>query len=264
MKTLLLMMLVMLLCTTGSDLAAVESNTLEIVFDKNANPTDPYSILMAANKIGATTCSLATPLDTYTLTKVGEEWFPEQRFLDDHANLSFQLVTIIAMGNWLLTWDEGNLITETSCLIEFGMLEEDEFPLVPMITSPPDGMSILNPDPNPFMIAWNYGGVDACVAQPDNLEVELHGPGTLEASDDLPCATLFWTPTLQLFTGEWTVEVHNAISSIRLVPDGLSSIGDPWVLDNSDWLSFRSLGVSVNDVVPSTLRSFGDIKALYR
>jgi len=264
MITRILMMLVLLLLVAGSDSVAAESNMLEIVFDKNANPTLPYRIFMAANKIGATTCSIATPFDTYALAKVGEEWIPEQRFLDDHADLDFQFITILILGNWLLTWDEGDILTETTCLIEFGILEEDEFPLVPMISTPLHGLPIVNPDPNPFIIAWDYGGVEACVAQPDNVAVELLGPGSREGSGDMSCATLTWTPTIGLFTGEWTVQVQNAISSIRLVPDGLSPIGDPWVLDNSDWLSFRALGVSVNDVVPVTQMSFGEIKALYR
>ena len=155
MKTLFLIMMVALLCATDSDSNAVESNWLEIVFDNTANPTAPYRFFMAANKVGAVTCSLATPLDTYAFGKEGEVWYPEQRFLDDHASLDFTMVTIIILGNWLLTWDAGLGATETTCLIEFGTIQEDEFPLVPIITMPPDGATIINPDPNPPMIAWN-------------------------------------------------------------------------------------------------------------
>ena len=265
MKTLFLIMMGAWLCAIAPESKAVESNWLEIVFDRTADPTEPYRFFMAANKPGAVTCSLATPLDTYACAKDGEAWYPEQRFLDDYASLDFTMVTIIILGNWLLTWDEGLGATETTCLIEFGTIQEIEFPLVPMISMPPDGTTIINPDPNPPLIAWEYGGVDACIAQPDYVAVTLHGPGILEdSSGEMPCATLSWTPSIPLETGEWTVEVHNEVSSVRLVPDGLSMIGDAWNLDNSDWLSFRGFGISVNEVVPTTSVSFGKAKAIYR
>ena len=265
MKTRLLIMLVALICATGSDSTAVESNLLEIVFDKDSDPSAPYRIFMSANKIGAVTCSLDTPLDTYAFSKEGEEWFPEQRFLDDHENLNFQMLTIIILGNWLLTWDAGQEATETTCLIEFGTLQEDEFPLVPVISIPINGSTITNPDPNSFEIAWDYGGVQPCDAQTDFVAVELQGPGSTVESGEMPCATISWTPMAQLYSGNWTVEVHNVLSSVRDVPDGLWNLGDAWNLDNSDWLSFRGLAVSVSDVVvPTTKMSFGKIKALFR
>ena len=123
---------------------------------------------------------------------------------------------------------------------------------------------ITNPDPNPFEIAWDYGGIQPCDAQTDYVAVELQGPVSTVESGELACLTLSWTPTVQLFTGEWTVEVHNVLSSVRDVPDGLAILGDTWDLDNSDWLSFRGLAVSVSDVVPTSEMSFGKIKVLFR
>ena len=266
MKIRSLMIVVSLLCVTGLGSATAEINTLEIVCDRNANESTPYSIFMAANKIGATTCSIETGSDMYTLSKTGDEWFPEQRFLDDHADLSFSGMMSKISGSWVLTWDAENQDTETICTIEFVTFQEEEFPQVPMISMPLDGMTIINPDPNPPTMVWGYiSGDDACVAQPDYVAVNLSGPeGSEYESGELDCEILSWTPPQELDTGEWTLEVSNEVSSVQNVPEGLTIVGDPWLLDNSDWLGFRALGVSISNVVPTTVMSFGKIKDLYR
>ena len=265
MRKNLLLMMILLLCATGPVSAVGAVNTLEVVCDKNSHQATPYSILMAANKIDALTCSLATGADTYALAQVGDEWFPEQRYLDDHTDLTFAGMTALMSMNWVLTWDAGEAGTETTCTIDFGTLYEVLFPLVATVTMPVDGLTVTNPDPNPPTIVWNYGGVDPCVAVPDYVAVNLYGPeGQEYGSGEMPCETLYWIPPSPLGSGQWTVEIHNETSDIRMVPDGLTVTGDAWVFDNSSWLGFRALAVSVSDVVPTTRMSFGNVKALYR
>ena len=47
-----------------------------------------------------------------------------------------------------------------------------------------------------------------------------------------------------LSPGTWTALVINEDPELQLVPDGLTISGDPWNLDNSDWLSANSAGIS--------------------
>jgi len=224
------------------------SNWLEIVFDKNDGIPDKHSIRMGASKVGAASGSLTTPFNAYALTPWDGFWTPEQQFYLDHSNLSY-LELINVASTWTLVWDPGSSTTETVCTIDFGDLQGGEFPRMPVVTMPSDDLTIIDPDPNPPTIAWNFGSVDPCLAVTDFVAVNLYGPGNQEIdSDELPCTSLSWTPPAPLPPGEWTVEVSNDVSGVRDVPDGLAMTGDAWPLSNSDWLAVRTLGIPLNHI----------------
>ncbi len=247
---------------------ASADNFLEVLFDKHeaSGSIFLYDIFaLAANKDGATTCELVTPTGTYSCINVGGEFLAEQSFRDDHMDMSFAGLTAAISGNWTLTWDEG-LPTQTVATISFGTVLESDFKLVPTLTAPVDGVPIEIPgDPNPPTIEWNYGTTLPCDAQLDAVEVALiEQAGTEISSGELPCDSLSWTPPSPLTEGTWFSRVANIITDYRLVPDGIDIVEGTWPIENSDWLSLRSIDLSQNEVVPTESSSWGAIKALYR
>jgi len=83
---------------------------------------------------------------------------------------------------------------------------------------------------------------------------------------ELACNATSWTPPSALNSGTWLVEVQNSISDFRLVADGIGGpiFGDPWLLENEDWLALQSIAGAEWEVVPSQNRSLGAVKILYR
>lgn len=226
-------------------------NWLEIVCEQNPNNAVPYRIFMGANKVGASTCALTTNLGTYDFVQTGDAWYPEQQFLDDHADLDFAAMIARMSEGWTLIWDQGSGLTETTCTIDFGILDESGFPTMPIVMTPPNSLTMSGPTPGPPTIGWTFrGSVDPCLAVPDYMAVTLTGPGGQEynSGDEMSCGTMSWTAPEALGAGDWTIEVANELSTVRDVPDGLLIEGDPWVLGNSNWLSFRTMGVPFFDV----------------
>jgi hypothetical protein len=176
--------------------------------------------------------------------------------------MSFAELTGQISEDWILTWDEG-LSSETICTISFGTVAESEFLLMPTITSPVDGEVVVNPDPNPPVLTWTYAPTPPCHAQIDDVAVQLRDPaGVANFYEIIDCNTTSWTPPAPLSNGNWRFRVLN-MWSIRDVPDGLQTTGDPWVLDNSDWLALTSVGESQCEVVPISSSSWGSIKVFY-
>jgi hypothetical protein len=87
--------------------------------------------------------------------------------------MDFAGLTLAISTDWTLTWDEG-LPTQTIVVIGFGSVPDNDFLLVPSLTTPIDGVPIRIPgDPNPPKIEWTYGGTAPCDAQLDAVEVSI-------------------------------------------------------------------------------------------
>ena len=201
-----------------------------------------YGIAVSAEKVGATTFEFIIPSGTFDSFVVADDLF----LLKD---LSFSSLSSEIGGTWTLTWDKG-LSTETVASIGIGTILEGEFLEVPTLTNPIDGATDVAPNTS---IDWVYS-VAPAVAQQDDVEVFGTGPGDLSiASNELPLDTASWTPPSALAQGEWEVFMINGRSSIREVADGIGGpiTGDPWVLENEDWLGLVSIDVAIFTVVPN-------------
>jgi hypothetical protein len=242
---------------------------LEIVFSRGevSENNVVYGISVRANKDFATTCELTTPNGTYSLTDigyVGGDFSPDQSFTDDHTGMSFAELTAVTAGTWTLTWDAG--AAQTVAAISFGVVQENDFPLIPELMAPVSGMPIKIPgDPNPPTLEWTYGSTPPCTAQPDAVEAAiLPSAGAPRSSGYLPCNALSWTPPSPLEEGTWFSIVVNHLRDYRHVPDGIEIVEGTWTIENDYWLSLYSGDISENEVVPTKARSWGAIKALYR
>jgi hypothetical protein len=230
----------MLLGLAASPSRADDINFLEVVLSKDrVDSTDEYGVSFEAGKDGATTCGLVTPSDTFDCSNgdivisLGLSW----------EDLEAEIGTG-AGTDWTLTWDEG-LSTETIAQVDFGSVLESDWLSLPTITNPSDGASGVPPDTS---IDWGWPG-DPDLS--DELEVALFGPNNERRySDELAGDTTSWTPLSPLAPGEWDAVVMNPNADIRAVPDGLSFSGDPWVLENSEWLAADSIDISTFNVVP--------------
>jgi hypothetical protein len=216
-------------------------NYLEISLLKYlADVGDRYGISFDANKDGYTSCTLETP---------GDPSGSECSFDVIRWDLTYsQLTAEIGSGSgadWTLTWDEG-LPTETLATIDFGSVPESDWLALPTISNPPDGASGVSPQTS---IDWTWP------AQPDldRVEVLMFGPNGQERDSDEfpppPPEPTSWTPLSPLASGPWQAVVLNG-NDIRDVPIGISISGDPWVLENSDWLSASSIDFSSFTVAP--------------
>jgi hypothetical protein len=261
----LLSLIVCVLLTSAVTAAASAENFLEITFDTYEGPGGAhlYDVFaVGANKDGATTCELVTPSGTYAMSDVGGGFMPGQSFDDEHTGLSFAEFAAAIEGGWTLNWD----VDETVVTIDFGTVLQDDFWPVPTISAPLDGAPIQLPgDPNPPTIEWTYE-TSACEAQLDYVTVNLFEESGAEVqSGELEdCSTLSWSPSEPLAEGTWLIRVENVNAGARDVPDGLDIVGDPWVLENEGWLSYRSIDSSHNAVVLAETTSWGGIKTLYR
>ena len=243
LAVLISMMFAVGLCVFGCD--SLEINYLGIMFEKSDIGTADfrYKVRFCANKESAVICELSTPLGTFTFINDDDEFVPMQDFHDSHSNLTFAELSAAIASNWTLTWDEG-FATQTIATIGFGSITEGEWLDVPSIINPLDGSSNVSPDTS---IVWSYT-VPTLTAQKDAVEVFLVGPSNEQfSSDELTLLTTSWTPPSSLSPGSWTVSVENGISDFRLVEDGIGGeiVGDPWILDNGDWLSLASTDSSV-------------------
>ncbi len=238
---------------------------LEIVFNKSvgAGDADVYAIELGANKSGAVMAKLTTPLGVYDCIPAGEGWLPEAVFWTDHAGLTFSEFETVIAGDWTLVWDE-MLGTETVAEIEYGTVTEGEFPEVPAITQPADGA--VGVDPN-TSIDWDYGGTDPCVAYEDRVEV-CHWEvfPVISCADVDSCNVVSWTPPAPLADGDHFVRVTNSVD-VREVASGIGTVtGDPWILENVEWLALQGMDQVAFEVGPSATEamSFGRVKSLYR
>jgi len=241
---------------------------LDITFDKSeASGNFFYDISMRTNKDFTTTCELVTPTGTYSFIYrdlyIGGEFYPDQNFMNDHSFMSFAELTAAIAGDWTLTWDAG-LSTQTVATISFGTVLDGDFPTVPDITAPIDGLPIKIPgDPNPPTIEWTYGPTPTCNTQSAAF-INTYSGTTGQGSGYLPCNTLSWTPPYPLGEGSWLFLVINFIPDYRQVPDGIDIVEGSWFIENDNWLSLRGSDFSQNEIVPTKSSSWGAIKALYR
>jgi hypothetical protein len=242
--------------------AAAAENFLEIEFIKLSDDANGfyYEVDFETNKVGATTCEVITGSGLYACSDpsgMGQGFVPDPNFFRDHVNLTYNDFLDTISAGWRLTWDAG-LATETVANISFedvgslGMIDANDFLAVPVITNPLNGTSDLSPHTR---IDWTYAGLtdpnDAWLFQLDVVDVELFGPsGASRDSDELDLGTLSWTPADPLTPGSWLAEVSNAFDP-GLVADGTGGpiTGDPWVLDNTDWLDLQSVDRSQFAVV---------------
>jgi hypothetical protein len=263
-KYLTITIVVILIGSTSLVASAYDPNSLEIVICQFAGDgTFEYNILMSTSKVDAVTCQLVILTGTYTLTDEGHGAFlPGPDYYKDTSLLTFEDLTGIIGVDWTLTWDEG-LPTETIATISFGTVAANDFLLMPTITNPVSGGVIANPDPNPPVFTWTYAPTPPCQAQLEGVFVYLQDPeGVGNFYPPADCNTTSWTPPEPLSEGDWLFMVFN-VCSIRDVPDGLQVTGDPWILDNSDWLALFSIGESQCEVVPTSSLSWGGVKVLY-
>jgi hypothetical protein len=253
---------VMLLGLAASPSRADDINYLEISLLKyRPNGTDLYGIHFDAGKGGATSCKLATPSDPAgSACRINEVIGWDLTF----AQLTAAIEAVPGPGDWTLTWDE-NLLTETIATIDFGSVLEADWLTLPTITNPPNGASGVLPGTS---IDWEWppspvlNEMEALLFAGTLADV-LSGPiNEACESGELPHppAPTTWDPPC-MSPGTWTAAVNNADNEFRLVPDGLSSTGDPWNLENNDWLATQSMDISTFDVVPepstATLLSLG-------
>ncbi len=234
-------------------------NFLEAGIDKyESSGSFVYDVFMEANKDGATTCQLVTPIGTYSFTDVGGAFRPEQDFFNDHIGLSFAGLQAAIAQACTMIWDAGP--TQTVVSIDFGTISESDFLLIPTLTAPLDGVPIEIPrDPNPPTIEWTNGSAPrfcdfALVFLAD--QQMWWNAQTLIVSGELSCNTTSWTPASPLTEGTWFITVMNAYAA-RDVPVGITVVQGTWPLDNSDWLDLSSIDRSQNELVPAESSSWG-------
>lgn len=251
--------------------ADIDAEVLEISIDKikNAEGDISYEIRFYLSKNDAATCELLTSSGTYpcikedgSLSYVPNELYtfiPDAPFKESHTGLTLEEVEEEISEDWVFTWDKGTA-TETTATIDFGLIEEGDWPLIPAINDPANGETGVSPTTS---ISWSYEGVSNSVAQEHNaVSVCLSGPDDVfidsdELEDELPTASSSWTPPSALGPGRWLVSVHNG-SQPRLVPEGITITGDEWILDNGDWLSLNSISEAVFTVGETQGIKFSD------
>jgi hypothetical protein len=237
---------------------------LEVSFERIDNlGTLEYAISFSANKGTATTAELQTPRGTYTCVWSGDEWRPEPSFWADHRGLTFSELLSLIAPDWLLTWDK-DLLLETVAHINYGSVAEVDFPIVPIITQPTDGATGVASNTS---IEWNYGGGDPCSPAPDRIEVCIVEPTPVLCIEMDDCSDMSWSPPSPLPEDDYLVAVLVG-QDIRDVADGIGGPiqGDPWVLENVEWLALVSVDAASFQVGTSAVTSlgFGRVKALYR
>jgi len=248
---------------------AQSSNYLEIMFDRSDVDGGgfEYSVLFVANKDGAISVSLDTPLGSYPCEPFGSGWVPEQSgsYWNDHYDLSWSTFMDLIGDDWILIWDEG-LPTQTVAHIGYGSVDETGFFDLPNIVYPASGSTYLD---GVSHVEWNYGATSPCLAQLDEVEIcvvdVLLEPICQEATS---CDVTRINLDTALSAGEHRIEVRNALDNARATADGIGGAvtGDPWVLDNSSWLALRSIGVTIfsGEIVETDDISFGAVKHMYR
>ena len=265
LKHILLLVSAGLLIVAVVATTACADNVLEIaVIKEEGDGGYVYTVAFFANKEDAPTCQLTSVSGTYTLEMFYDGFSPENDYWPAHLKLTFTELASAISGYWTLTWDQG-LATETVAEIDIGILEESDFMPVPVITVPADGATDVAPD---TAIEWTYDASGPCTAQTDFQMVFLADAYLVVlSSPELACEVRSWTPGEQLHDGQWMAQVHDTVAA-RFTADGIGGpvTGDPWILDNEDWLDLQSVGIAdfeVTTVITETL-SFGDVKALYR
>lgn len=216
---------------------ATAGNYLEIVFLQYDGGSSGlfYDLDFDANKNGATTCGLTTQNGTFACIDTGDGWIPDSTY--NNLGLTFAELTSEIGTDWTLTWDAG-LATETIATIGFGTIAQSDWFAIPTITNPLDGTTGVSPSTS---IDWTYS-VSTASAQLDAVEVFLTTGNVSIESDELPQVDTSWTPDDPLAPGGWVVGISNGHSP-RIVADGIGGpiTGDPWVLENGDWLALDSV-----------------------
>ncbi len=227
---------------------AKANNELEIYLYKYSDGIggDLYGIGMNANKDGAASMEVTTPSGTFVGANLGGIFVPEL-LNSTLVDLSFSSLTGEIAGDWTLIWDKG-LATETVATVGFGSVSENEFLAVPSLINPVDGASGVSPTTS---FEWEYT-IPVIDAQLDRVELFLSGPGGLVLlSDELPLSATSWIPPTPLAPGLWEAILVNG-TDIREVANGIggSISGDPWVIQNLDWLGLDSVDRASFTVVP--------------
>jgi hypothetical protein len=258
---------------TGISMA---ENLLEVIFQRmNIDGGGfEYRAIFAANKDGAVSASLTTPLGTYACEPFGNGWIPEQAgsYWNDHFDLPWADFSTLIADDWILIWDEG-LATETIAHVGYGTVTEANFPHLPTITYPIDGN---NYPAGVWHVDWDYGAMTPEVAQPEKSDIEIciadvmFQPVCQTVCDDVPggCSLTTAYLTTPYGAGEHLIEVRNIYEKERATADGIGGpiTGDPWELDNDEWLALESNALSIinGTIVEVNNVSFGHLKAMYR
>jgi hypothetical protein len=245
-------------------LTAAAQNQLEISFIRYSDGSDGalYAISIGANKTGATTIEISTPSGTFEGVNIRGGFTTEQLFFDSLSDITFAKLATEIASDWTLIWDK-ELATETVAIIRFrtfGTLMESNFLAVPTLTNPLNGETEVKPNTS---VDWTYD-VPVAEAQQDIVEVLLFGPtdsslvsaetsdlikaliydpnDLTQSSNELPLDVTSWSPATPLGAGTWVIISTNA-DSVLDTAGGLGGpiTGDPWILENEDWLDLSSI-----------------------
>jgi hypothetical protein len=230
----------------GTDTDTNIENEIGITFIKYSDGEGGflYGSDFYAAKEGATTCKLTLPMGDVSCGLFDGELYASLR------DYSYEQIAPETEGIWTLIIDEG-LNTETTVILELPGVMESAWSLVPTIVSPLDGASDVSSSDSMFWSTDNEPSVD----NTDEIEVSLNGPNGEEEEAFLSFQNTTWTPPSALSVGSWFFELEYA-KDIRDVPDGITISGDPWVLENSDWISLISFTssrftvISAVDTIP--------------
>ncbi len=237
---------------------ATDENFIELLLTKEPDGSGGFKYGFGSEglgKLGATKCEITTPTGSADCVKLGDRFLFEEAFFQDRLFPTFDLLLAEIEDDWTLTWDKDFVNTETVATIDFiterGDITADAWlDVFPMITTPPDESTVLEDTP----IEWNYGTTDPGMVDPNGVFIFLRR-GDAEQRDfnledcPIPCEVTTVIPDPLLALGEWDAMVSNGFD-IRNTSEGISSTGDPWVLDNVTWLVLGSVDRSSFTVVP--------------
>jgi hypothetical protein len=194
-----------------------------------------------------------------------------------YSSLTFEEARDTAAMPWTLVWDKDLPGSRTTAQVTLGSFAEDGFPPMPEITSPSHDTTLVNPDPNPFPIAWEYpaGSPDPCSFSPEAAMaiVCIHGPGGLAGAEyctePASCSSLSLTPSEPPFlsSGSWSIDIHT-YRNIGFGHDGIVVTEGAWDVATESWGALVSFGENplqtiVVEIVPTQSGSWGAIKSMY-
>jgi len=200
-RSLLIPACLLVLVLTSAASGAIDYMDVVLIKYDIGGGTYRYFIDFEANKIGAASCTLTTPDDTYTMNYYADidGWEPEWEFGDDYEDMTIAELTTALATDWTINWDGGT----ATATIGFPTFTESDWMAMPTITQPSSGASF--PENSKVDMAWTWAGDTANV---EELEVlaEKEGPFDEEYIAELVATATTWqTPALS--AGDWFLEV---------------------------------------------------------